>query len=196
MAKLIVATSNPGKLREMQGYLQGLTWELALKPRELEIEETGASFMENAILKASSVAKAMGEWAIADDSGLMVDALNGAPGIYSARYGNCHSDGERNLKLLTELGDNPHRQAQFVCAVAIADPQGTIALKTEGICFGEILTKAVGKGGFGYDPIFYVPEVKQTFAEMKPEIKNEISHRGKAFKALLPQLKNLSRSKW
>jgi XTP/dITP diphosphohydrolase len=192
MTKLIVATSNPGKLREMETYLQGLNWQLALKPKELEVEETGETFMENAILKASGVAKTMGEWAIADDSGLMVEALNGAPGIYSARYGNCDSDGERNLKLLGELGDNPHRQAQFVCAIAIAHPHGTIALKTEGICRGEILTKPIGNGGFGYDPIFYVPEVGQTFAEMRPEIKNKISHRGKAFQALLPQLKKLS----
>jgi XTP/dITP diphosphohydrolase len=195
MSKLIVATSNPGKLQEMEAYLQGLNWELALKPKELEVEETGATFMENAILKASCVAKTMGEWAIADDSGLMVAALNGAPGIYSARYGNCGSDAERNLKLLAELGDNPNRQAQFVCAVAIADPQGTIALKTEGICPGEILTKPTGNGGFGYDPIFYVPQLGQTFAQMKPEIKNKISHRGKAFQALLPQLKNLASSR-
>lgn len=185
MSKLIVATSNLGKLREIEAYLQGLNWELALKPKELEIEETGTTFMENAILKASGVAKAMNEWAIADDSGLMVDALNGAPGIYSARYGNCHSDEERNQKLLTELGDNPNRKAKFVCAVAIACPDGTIAQKAEGICEGEILTKPSGNNGFGYDPIFYVSEVRQTFADMKPEIKHEISHRGKAFKILL-----------
>ena len=192
MTKLIVATSNQGKLREMKTYLEGLNWELALKPPELEVEETGGTFMENAILKAVSVAKVMKEWAIADDSGLMVEALNGAPGIYSARYGNCHSDAERNRKLLAELGDNPNRQAQFVCAVAIARPDGTIALKAEGICQGEILTEVSGSGGFGYDPIFYVPEMEKTFAEMDSEMKNKISHRGQAFKALLPQLQKLS----
>lgn len=191
MRKLIVATSNPGKLREMETYLQGLDWKLALKPSELEIEETGNTFMANAILKASSVAKEMGEWAISDDSGLMVDALDGAPGIYSARYGNCQSDQERNEKLLKELADNPNRKAQFVCAVALANPKGEIVLKTEGVCEGEILTKPLGDRGFGYDPLFYVPEIKQTFAQSKPETKNKISHRAKAFQALLPKLKNL-----
>jgi XTP/dITP diphosphohydrolase len=190
MKKLIVATSNPGKLREIQEYLQGLDWDLALKPPELEIEETGTTFMENAILKARGVAQTLNQWAIADDSGLMVDALNGAPGIYSARYGNCQSDTARNRKLLAELGDHPHRHAQFVCAVAIARPDGTIALSSEGICEGEILTEMVGSGGFGYDPIFYVPQFQQTFAQMTPEIKNSISHRGKAFASLLRKMKS------
>ncbi len=189
MTKLIIATSNPGKLREIEAYLPNLGWELALKPPELEIEETGDSFMDNAILKASTAAKALGEWAIADDSGLMVDALNGAPGIYSARYGQTDSD--RIARLLTALGDNHNRHARFVCAVAISRPDGSIALATEGICEGEILRKPLGDRGFGYDPIFYVPQVKQTFAEMEPEVKHQLSHRGKAFADLLPQLKKL-----
>jgi XTP/dITP diphosphohydrolase len=195
MKKLIVATSNPGKLREIQEYLHGLDWELGLKPPELEIDETGTTFMENAILKAEGVAKALNQWTIADDSGLMVDGLNGAPGIYSARYGNGQNDTERNLKLLAELGDNPNRKAQFVCAVAIARPDGTIALSSEGICQGEILTEIVGSKGFGYDPIFYVPQFKQTFAQMSPQLKNSISHRGRAFASLLPQLKQLD-NRW
>ena len=189
MTKLIIATSNPGKLREMEAYLPGLGWELALKPPELEIEETGDSFMNNAILKASTAAKALGEWAIADDSGLMVDALNGAPGIYSARYGK--TDSERISRLLSALGDNHNRHARFVCAVAISRPDGSIVLATEGVCEGEILRKPLGNRGFGYDPIFYVPQVKQTFAQMEPEVKRQLSHRGKAFATLLPQLKNL-----
>jgi XTP/dITP diphosphohydrolase len=190
MTKLIVATSNPGKLREIEAYLQGLGWELALKPPELEIEETGDSFLKNAMLKASEVAKALGEWAIADDSGLMVDALQGAPGIYSARYGR--TDGERISRLLNELADKGNRQARFVCAVAIARPDASIALATEGVCEGEILRQPLGSSGFGYDPIFYVPQVQQTFAEMKPEFKHQLSHRGKAFAALLSQLKKLN----
>ena len=190
MRKLIVATGNPGKLAEMQEYLVGLDWQLQLKPKELEIEETGTTFQENAVLKASMVAKAMGEWAIADDSGLAVDALNGAPGIYSARYGN--TDRERIDRLLTELGDTDNRKAQFICAIAIARPDGSIALQTEGICSGEILYSSQGSGGFGYDPIFYVPSQQQTFAQMPPEVKNKISHRGRAFEELLPQLRNLS----
>jgi XTP/dITP diphosphohydrolase len=154
---LVVATGNPGKLREMQAYLADLNWELTLKPEELEIEETGETFAENACLKASQVAKATGNWAIADDSGLAVDALNGAPGVYSARYGN--TDSERIARLLRELGDEKNRQAQFVCAIAIARSDGAIALQSEGVCRGEILHAPRGNGGFGYDPIFYVPEI-------------------------------------
>ena len=190
MKKLIVATSNPGKLQEMQEYLTDLNWELALKPAELEIEETGSTFIENAIIKASEVAKALGQWSIADDSGLAVDALNGAPGIYSARYAK--TDRERINRLLKELGNNTNRQAQFVCAIALSRPDGTIALQTEGVCKGEILTEIRGNGGFGYDPIFYVPSQQQTFAEMSPETKHKVSHRGIAFEQLLPQLKQLS----
>ncbi|MDJ0636370.1 MAG: RdgB/HAM1 family non-canonical purine NTP pyrophosphatase [Xenococcaceae cyanobacterium MO_188.B29] len=189
MRKLIVATGNPGKLAEMQEYLVGLPWQLELKPKELDIEETGKTFKENAALKASSTAKAMGEWAIADDSGLAVDALNGAPGLYSARYGK--TDEERINRLLRELEGKDNRQAQFVCAIAIARPDGSIALQTEGICPGEIMLSPQGNGGFGYDPIFYVPSQQQTFAEMSPAVKNKISHRGRAFAELLPQLKVL-----
>ena len=184
-----MATGNPGKLKEMQEYLVGLPWQLELKPKELDIEETGKTFAENAALKASSVAKALEEWSIADDSGLAVDALNGAPGLYSARYGK--TDKDRINRLLKELEGKDNRQAQFVCAIAISRPDGSIALATEGICPGEILSSPQGNGGFGYDPIFYVPSLQQTFAEMLPEVKNKISHRGRAFEELLPQLKNL-----
>jgi len=183
---LVVATGNPGKLREMQTYLVDQGWELQLKPPELEIEETGDTFAANACLKASAVAKATGEWAIADDSGLAVDALNGAPGIYSARYGE--TDAQRIERLLGELGNQSNRGAQFVCVIAIARPDGAIALLAEGICRGEILREPRGTSGFGYDPIFYLPEQELTFAEMKPEIKRLYSHRGKAFEVLLPQL--------
>ena len=183
---LIAATSNAGKLREMQAYLANTDWELTLKPTELEVEETGDTFASNACLKASEVAKATGNWAIADDSGLQVDALNGLPGVYSARYGK--TDGERISRLLKELGSEVNRQAQFVCVVAIASPDGAIALQAEGICRGEILHAPLGSGGFGYDPIFYVPEKQLTFAEMTPELKKYVSHRGKAFAALLPKM--------
>ncbi|KOP27463.1 nucleoside-triphosphate diphosphatase [Hapalosiphon sp. MRB220] len=186
---LVVATGNPGKLREMQAYLSNSGWELKLKPAELEIEETGETFAENACLKASQVAKVTGNWAIADDSGLEVDVLNGVPGVYSARYGK--TDAERIARLLRELGDEVQRQAQFVCAVAIARPDGVIALQSEGICRGEILYSPSGDGGFGYDPIFYVPEVQKTFAEMTPDMKRGISHRGKAFASLLQKLTDL-----
>jgi XTP/dITP diphosphohydrolase len=192
MTLLVVATSNPGKLKEMQVYLTdpSLPWELSLKPAELEIEETGTTFLENACLKASQVAKALGQWSIADDSGLSVDALNGAPGIYSARY--AETDADRIARLLRELEAQPNRQAQFVCAIALARPDGSIALQTEGICAGEIVDAPRGTGGFGYDPIFYVPEAGMTFAEMPPELKHRVSHRGKAFEALLPQLEKIN----
>ena len=188
--KLVVATGNPGKLKEIQEYLTDLPWELELKPKSIDVEETGTTFIANARLKASEVAKAVGKWAIADDSGLAVDALGGAPGIYSARYGK--TDKDRIDRLLRELGDTDNRQAKFICAIAIANPQGTIVLETEGICPGKILNSPRGNGGFGYDPIFYVPSQQQTFAEMFPETKNRVSHRGVAFAQLMPDLQKIS----
>lgn len=190
MKKLVVATSNPGKLTEMQEYLADLPWELELKPSELDIEETGKTFIANARLKASEVAKALGKWSIADDSGLAVDALNGAPGLYSSRYGK--NDADRINRLLRELGKTANRQAKFICAIAISNPQGEIVLETEGICSGEILTSPQGEGGFGYDPIFYVPTEQETFAQMLPETKSRISHRGVAFAQLMPKLLKLT----
>ena len=188
--KLVVATGNPGKLKEIQSYLTDLAWDLELKPAELDIAETGNTFIANARLKASEVAQALGEWAIADDSGLGVDALGGAPGLYSARYGK--DDTDRIKRLLQELGDITNRQAKFICAVAIANPDGEIVLETEGVCSGEILFATRGNGGFGYDPIFYIPSHQQTFAEMLPDKKALISHRGIAFTQLMPGLKKLS----
>ena len=185
-ALLVVATGNPGKLKEMEAHLAGWDWQLQLKPPELEIEETGTTFEENARLKASQVAQATGQWAIADDSGLAVDALGGAPGVYSARYGD--SDEDRIARLLRELGDTENRAAHFACAIAIARPDGSIALEATGICPGEILSAPRGSGGFGYDPIFYISEAQQTFAEMTASQKQAISHRGQAFQALLPKL--------
>ncbi|HLO89321.1 MAG TPA: RdgB/HAM1 family non-canonical purine NTP pyrophosphatase [Nostocaceae cyanobacterium] len=183
---LVVATGNPGKLKEMQAYLADSGWELTLKPEELDVEETGTTFSENACLKAIEVVKITGKWAIADDSGLAVEALNGAPGVYSARYGK--TDHERITRLLQELGNNQNRKAKFICAIAVANPQGEIVLQTEGTCNGEILSSPRGAGGFGYDPIFYVPEKQLTFAEMTPAEKKSISHRGNALNKLQPQL--------
>lgn len=192
MPTLVVATGNPGKLVEMQAYLTDLDWVLELKPADLDVEETGETFLENARLKASQVAIATQQWAIADDSGLAVEALNGAPGVYSARYGS--SDLDRIQRLLQALGTTTERQAQFSCAIVLARPDGSIALETEGICWGEIALKPQGSGGFGYDPIFYVPDAGKTFAEMTPEEKEQCSHRGIAFRQLLPQLQSLTLS--
>ena len=183
---IVMATGNPGKLQELRDHLHSIDCDLQLKPEHLEVEETGDTFVANACLKATQVAIATGHWAIADDSGLEVDALDGAPGIYSARYGE--TDPQRIERLLGELGNELNRQGQFVCAVALARPDGSIATVTEGVCPGEILHRPRGENGFGYDPIFYVPEQRQTFAEMSPELKQAISHRGKAFQLLLPQL--------
>lgn len=188
--KLVVATGNPGKLGEIQEYLTGLPWELELKPADFDVKETGVTFRANARLKAAEVAKAVEQWSIADDSGLAVDALDGAPGLYSARYGN--TDEERINRLLRELGDTEQRQAKFICAIAISNPAGEIVLETEGICPGEILNSPRGNGGFGYDPIFYVPSQQQTFAEMSSSMKSKISHRGVAFAQLMPELMQLS----
>ncbi|MGF1521689.1 MAG: RdgB/HAM1 family non-canonical purine NTP pyrophosphatase [Leptolyngbyaceae cyanobacterium] len=189
MPIVVVATGNPGKLEELQAYLAALDWQLALKPKAIDVEETGKTFLENARLKASEVAKATGKWAIADDSGLAVDALDGAPGIYSARYDA--TDASRIERVLRELGDTSNRAAQFVCAIALSRPDGSIVLETEGICPGEILMQPVGEGGFGYDPVFYVPSIGKSFAEMSSDEKHRISHRGVAFAQLMPALKSL-----
>ncbi len=178
MKELVVATGNPGKLAEMQAYLLETGWQLSLKPAELDIIETGSTFRENAGLKASQTALATGKWSIADDSGLAVDALGGAPGIYSARYSD--TDTGRIARLLTELADERNRQAQFVCAIAIAQPDGQVVIESTGICRGEILLAPTGVGGFGYDPIFYVPAQGCSFAQMSPVQKKQISHRGQA----------------
>ena len=190
MLTVVVATGNPGKLKEMQAYLGDLDWALQIKPDDLDIDETGTTFLENARLKASEVAKALGQWAIADDSGLEVDALDGAPGLYSARYAD--SDQARIERVLRELEGKANRRAQFVCAIALARPDGTIALETLGICRGEMLTDPRGDGGFGYDPIFYVPDLGRSFAELSPAEKEAHSHRGVAFRQLMPALKTLN----
>jgi XTP/dITP diphosphohydrolase len=192
MLNLVVATSNPGKLQEMQAYLRDLPCQLVLKPKELEVEETGQTFIENACLKASQVAKAMNSWAIADDSGLAIDALDGAPGIYSARY--AATPDACIDRVLAELEQETNRDAQFVCAIAIAQPDGAIALQAEGVCQGEITRDRQGSGGFGYDPIFYVPQHSMTFAQMPADVKHWVSHRGQAFKQILPPLTTLLES--
>lgn len=189
MTTVVVATGNPGKLAELKDYLQLLDWDLALKPKEIEVEETGKTFIENARLKASEVAIATKSWAIADDSGLSVFALNGAPGVLSARYGD--SDADRIERVLRELGDESDRRAEFVCAIALSRPDGTIALETEGRCPGAILMAGQGAGGFGYDPIFFVTAQGKTFAEMSNAEKERYSHRGIAFEQLMPKLKQL-----
>ncbi len=187
MAVLVLGTGNPGKLREMQQYFDASSnWTLELKPPEIDVDETGTTFLENACLKASETAIATGKWAIADDSGLAVDALDGAPGIFSARYGV--DDADRISRLLRELGDSTNRSAQFVCAIAVANPAGEIVIQEVGICPGEILGEIQGDSGFGYDPVFFVPEAGMTYAQMPDDVKRRLSHRGRAFEVVMPQL--------
>ena len=192
---LVIASGNPGKVRELSHLLAGLGLEIRPQPEGLEVEETGSTFAENARLKATAVARATGAWALADDSGLAVEALGGAPGVHSARYAD--TDATRIARLLKELATaqaaDPaaSRAARFTAALAVADPSGTIRLEVEGICPGTILKAPRGSGGFGYDPVFLVDEAGQTFSEMAKEEKARLGHRGRAFALLDPQLRAL-----
>lgn len=192
---LVLASGNAGKLQEFSALLADLPVQVRPQPAGLEVEENGSTFAANARLKAETVARATGHWALADDSGLSVAALGGAPGIHSARY--AASDRERIARLLRELetagtpGTRAGRSATFTAALAVADPDGRTVLEVEGHCPGEILEAQRGDGGFGYDPIFWVPEAGLTFAEMDPELKRRLGHRGRALDALLPRLRAL-----
>lgn len=196
---LVIASGNPGKVREFSHLLADLDLEIRAQPEGLEVEETGTTFAANARLKAVAVARATGHWALADDSGLAVAALGGAPGVHSARYAD--SDPARIARLLQELGEADRkrhaqgraadRSACFVAALAVADPGGAIRLEVEGRCDGEILKTPRGSGGFGYDPVFLVPETGLTYAEMGKELKGRLGHRGRAFNRLEPCLRRL-----
>ena len=191
---LVIASGNAGKVREFAALLADLPLEVRPQPEGLEVEETGTTFAENARLKAEVVARATGCWALADDSGLAVDALGGAPGVLSARY--APSDAERIARLLTELeaagaSEAPRRGAAFIAALALADPSGMVRLAVEGRCEGVITTAPRGDGGFGYDPVFLVPELGLTFAEMDKATKGRVGHRGRAFALLEPELRRL-----
>jgi XTP/dITP diphosphohydrolase len=188
LQKLVIASGNAGKIAEFRAYLADLGVTLILKPDSIDVEETGTTFIENAHLKASQVAIATGEWAIADDSGLEVMALNGAPGVLSARYADTDSD--RINRVLSELSQHSNREAQFVCAIAIASPDGAIAADAIGHCKGAIANAPRGNHGFGYDPIFLIPEFQQTFGEIPPEVKAKISHRANALSILRSKLQN------
>ena len=186
--KLLIATRNKGKLREYRQILADLPMQITDLETEgihEEVEETGRTFTENAIRKATAYARLSGLWTWADDSGLEVDALDGQPGVHSARYaGPGASDEERYRLLLQRLADVPpdRRSARFRCVVAIATPDGRVET-AEGRCEGEIISTPRGTHGFGYDPVFYLPERGMTMAELPPEEKNRISHRARAAQA-------------
>jgi len=186
--RLVLATGNSNKVLELQTALQG--WEIIPKPRDLDVEETGTTFLANAQLKAQQVAAVTGELALGEDSGLEIVALGGQPGIYSARWGE--SDQERIARVLRELNGVIDRRARFVSAIVIASPTAVLH-QVMGECAGEILEAPRGTGGFGYDPVFYYPPLGLTLAEMTREQKQQISHRGQALQQLLPWLNQWQR---
>lgn len=191
--KIIAATKNRGKLEEIAQILSELPYDvISMTDAGMteDIEENGATFDENALIKARAVWRVTGETVIADDSGLEVDYLQGAPGVYSARYaGEGASDTDRNNKLLSALCGVPEdkRSARFVCAIALILPDGR-ELAVRGTCEGYIADGPSGSNGFGYDPLFYVPEYGLTIAQMDAELKNSISHRGNALRKILDLL--------
>ena len=202
--KLLLASNNPKKLAELQRILADLALSFVL-PRDIggipEVVEDAESFAGNAAKKAVSAARARGLWALADDSGLLVDALDGAPGVLSARFAGAHGDDAANNALLLEkLHDVPpeRRDARFVCALALARPDGSIALRVQGTARGRILEAARGTHDFGYDPLFLFTEPgfaasERGFAEIEPELKAEVSHRGRALREFARRLPGVLR---
>lgn len=191
--RLIIATGNEDKVREIDEILEGTGFEaISMKQAGFnpDIVEDGKTFEENALKKAMAVHELSGEYVMADDSGLCIDALDGAPGIYSARFCGEDSTYEEKFKKIFEmLADVPEekRTAQFVCAIAVVKPDGS-SFTVRGECRGVLHEKPAGENGFGYDPIFYVPEFGMTTAQMDPEVKNSISHRGRALRAMVEKL--------
>jgi XTP/dITP diphosphohydrolase len=196
--RIVLASNNPGKVREIDAILSGLNQHVVSQSEfnVPEVEETGKTFIENAILKARNTARHSGLPAIADDSGIEVLALDGQPGIYSARYAGAGASDKANLyKLIDAVRELPEdkRQARFVCLmVYLQHADDPVPIIAEGIWNGIAVTEPRGKNGFGYDPMFYVPEHNCTSAELPPEVKNRISHRGQALQKLVEQLKKRS----
>ena len=192
--ELVLASSNAGKLAELSAMLQPLGWKVSPQSKWVEEEavENGLSFIENALIKARHAARFSGLSALGDDSGLVVDALDGRPGVYSARYSGADATDESNIdKLLRELLGVPgeKRTAAFHCCAVFVSADDTTSLVAEGQWAGRILEQRRGTGGFGYDPVFFDPECGRTAAELGPELKNARSHRGKALAALADMLR-------
>lgn len=191
---LVLASRNQKKLGEIRELLAPFRIQVdnvASFSGVPETVEDGDSFAENAAKKAREVAQATGHWALGEDSGLCVQALGGAPGIYSARYaGEPADDAENNAKLQRELQDvaPEKRNAFYVCHAAVSDPEGEIQLSIEETCHGLIIEEARGENGFGYDPYFMIPEYRRTFGELKPIVKRQLSHRARTFRRLIPEL--------
>lgn len=193
MKQVVIATKNRGKVKDFETLFHPLGYEVVTMfdvAPDMEIEETGTTFEENAILKAEALSNALGKMVIADDSGLAVDALAGEPGVYSARYAGDHDDEANIVKLLANLEGVTDRTARFVCVMAVAAPnQSTYTVRGE--CVGEITTAKLGDNGFGYDPIFFVPQLQKTMAQLTAAQKGEISHRGNALRKLQATLGNV-----
>ncbi len=197
MPTLVLGTRNRKKLGELTALLEPLGLKLATLadfPESIEIDETGDSFAANAALKAAQQARHLQQWVLGEDSGLAVDALQGSPGIFSARYsGEGATDERNNERLISELAGVPldRRTAHYVCSAALSDPTGTIRVACEGICRGRILESPAGSGGFGYDPLFEIVECHQTFGELAPAVKSVLSHRSRAMRTLVPSIQDL-----
>jgi XTP/dITP diphosphohydrolase len=197
MAILVLATRNVKKRREIEEILGDLNitlHDLSMYPQAPEVVEDGVTFEANARKKASETAQATGQWTLGEDSGLVVPALGGAPGVYSARYaGTQGDDAANNRKLLAELATFPvdKREAYYVCTAALADATGMVHAVVEGRCHGRIIDVPRGDGGFGYDPYFQIPEYHQTFGELSARVKHALSHRGRALLQLRPILRPL-----
>jgi len=200
--QIILASRNQKKIAEIADQLNPFDISVVSVsefPDVADVVEDGTTFGENAAKKAREVAQQTGQWAIGEDSGLMVDALDGAPGIFSARYsGESATDERNNEKLIAELDGLPatKRSAQYVCHVALSNPVGEIRLSIEATCRGRISEEPHGKNGFGYDPYFTIPELHKTFGELNPAVKRHISHRARAFERFIPQLIRLIQSKF
>ena len=192
--KFVLASQNKHKLEEMQSILSAHGVEVALESDlglRVDVEETGETFAENAMLKARAVMEASGLPAIADDSGVCVDALNGGPGVYSARYGGPELDDAGRYRLLLEnMRGAGSRAAHFTSAIACVFPNGD-AIEAEGICPGTIAFAPQGDGGFGYDPVFFLPQLRKTYAQLTAEEKAAVSHRGKALEAMKAELRQI-----
>jgi len=186
MKKLYLASKNLGKIEEYKKLLSNVNCQLLLQPNSIEVEENGSTFRENAIKKACEVSLKTRNYAIADDSGICIDALDGKPGIYSSRY--AENDQKRIERVLNELDGKDNRSAFFIANVCVCSPSGNVILESEAKCFGNIIIKPRGDSGFGYDPIFEELSSKLTFAEMNNKLKDSCSHRGKAIKKIIPQL--------
>lgn len=197
MSRLVLGTRNRKKCAELADLLKDLPLDvvdLTGYPEAPEIDETGTTFEENARLKAVGLAKFLNQWVLAEDSGLVVPGLNGRPGVYSARYAGKHGDDEaNNQRLLAELAPLPddRRAAYYVCVAALANPVGEVVAITEGRCNGIIVSERRGSGGFGYDPLFMVPEYHKTFGELSLRVKQALSHRGKAIVPMRPWLRKI-----